>query len=137
MKFSVQTRGNYDFVNLTDIVTRHARESGVADGMVLIFVKGSTAALTVMEYEDGLMEDTREAFEKIARTRAHYRHHLKWGDYNGAGHIKSIILKPDLLGPVEKGQPDLGLYQQIVLIDFDIRPRRREIVLKFFKADKS
>lgn len=133
MRFSIQTKGHYDFVDITEKIEKIVKSSKIREGVVSVFVKGATVALTTMEYEDGLIEDLKKVFEKIAPENADYRHHLRWGDRNGAAHIKSALLKTDLVLPIENGELVLGTWQQIVLIDFDETPREREIFVKILK----
>ncbi len=133
--FRVSTKGHYDFINLTQKVKEVVEKSKVKDGIALIFVKGTTAALTIMEYEEGIMEDIKEVLEKMAPENADYKHHLKWGDRNGAAHIKSALIGPDLVVPIEEGEIQLGQWQEIVLIDFDEKEREREIVVKIIKNE--
>ncbi len=133
--FRVSTKGHYDFINLTQKVKEVVEKSKVKDGIALIFVKGTTAALTIMEYEEGIMEDIKEVLEKMAPENADYKHHLKWGDRNGAAHIKSALIGPDLVVPIEEGKIQLGQWQEIVLIDFDEKEREREIVVKIIKNE--
>lgn len=128
-RFTISTKGRGDFVDITGRVEEMVVQSGVKEGIALVFVKGSTAAVTAMEYESGLTEDIKEALEKIAPEDADYRHHKRWGDRNGAAHIRSAIIGPDLLVPIERGSLALGTWQQIVLIDFDERPRQREVII--------
>ena len=130
MKINIETRGHYDFIDITDRVSRIIEKSGVRDGIAIIFVPGSTAAITTMEYESGVIEDLKELFEKLAPEKADYKHHQRWGDRNGAAHMKSALVGPDLCVPIENGRLLLGTWQQIVLIDFDERPRNREIIVK-------
>lgn len=130
MKLKIQTKGHYDFIDITEQVAAEVEKSGIKEGAVLVFVPGSTAAITTMEYEDGLIEDLKNTFEKIAPEKADYAHHQRWGDKNGAAHIKSAIVGTDLTVPIENGKLDLGTWQQIVLIDFDERPRKREIIVR-------
>ncbi len=130
MKFTVETRGRYDFIDITEKVSLAAAELGVEEGAVVVFVPGSTAAITTMEYEEGVIEDLKDIFEKLAAEKADYKHHQKWGDKNGAAHIKSALVGTSLVVPVEKGSLVLGVWQQIVLIDFDEKPRTREIIVK-------
>lgn len=133
-KFTVSTKGHYDFVNLTDKAASVVAESGIKDGVVVVFVPGSTAGLTTMEWEEGLMEDLKTVFEKIAPEKADYKHHRKWGDRNGAAHIKSALIGTDVVVPIESGRLQLGTWQQIVLIDFDERPRKREVIVKMISG---
>lgn len=130
MKFTVNTKGHYDLINITEQVKKAVAGSGIEQGIVFVFTKGSTLALTTMEYEEGVVEDLKKVFERLAPEKAEYQHHLKWGDHNGAAHIKSALMKTDLAFPVEDNKIYLGDWQQIVLIDFDERPREREIIVK-------
>ena len=132
--FTVDTKGHADLVNVTDQVALAVGRSGVKEGAAVVFVQGSTAALTTMEYEEGLIADIREALEKLAPEDADYKHHQRWGDRNGAAHIKSALIGADLIIPIEHGKLALGTWQQIVLIDFDERPRKREVVVKILES---
>ena len=133
--FRIATKGHYDFINITQKVKEIVEKSKIKDGVALIFVKGTTAALTIMEYEEGIMKDIKEVLEKMAPENADYKHHLKWGDRNGAAHIKSALIGPDLVVPIEEGKLQLGQWQEIVLIDFDEKEREREIVVKIIKNE--
>ncbi len=133
MEFTVQTKGHYDFIDITEKVTEIARESKVANGLVVVFISGSTAAITTIEYEKGVLEDLKEVFERIAPEARDYKHHQRWGDKNGAAHIKSALVGTDLVVPIRDDKLQLGTWQQIVLIDFDERPRSREIIVKIIK----
>ena len=132
--FTVDTKGHTDLVNITDQVALAVGRSGTKEGAAVVFVRGSTAALTTMEYEEGLIADIREAHEKLAPEDADYKHHQRWGDRNGAAHIKSALIGADLTIPIEHGKLALGTWQQIVLIDFDERPRKREVVVKILES---
>jgi secondary thiamine-phosphate synthase enzyme len=134
MKFAVQTKGHYDFVNITDRVAAVVRESGIAEGLAVVFVPGSTIALTTMEYEEGSIADMKAVLEKLAPEEADYQHHRRWGDRNGAAHIKSALIGADLVIPIEHAKLALGTWQKIVLIDFDERARRREVLVTLVKA---
>ena len=133
-RISIQTKGHYDFVDITGKVTEAVKKSDILDGAAMVFVSGSTAAITTMEYESGMLEDLKEVLEKIAPEAADYKHHQRWGDHNGAAHIKAAILGPDLTVPIENGELQLGTWQQIVLIDFDEKPREREVIVKVIKG---
>ena len=130
---NISTKGHYDFIDITAQIEEIVAKSKIKDGLALVFVRGSTAALTTMEYESGLIEDLKNVFEKLAPERADYLHHQRWGDRNGAAHIKSALVGTDLTVPIEKGKLCLGTWQQIVLIDFDERARDREITVKIIK----
>jgi secondary thiamine-phosphate synthase enzyme len=134
MKLTLQTKGHDDFVDITDRVVAVVEQSGITEGIAVVFVPGSTAALTTMEYEEGSIEDAKAALERLAPEDADYQHHRRWGDRNGAAHIKSALIGADLVIPIEHGKLALGTWQQIVLIDFDERPRRREVILKLMKG---
>jgi secondary thiamine-phosphate synthase enzyme len=130
MEFTIETKGRYDFANITDKVISEVKKSGVKDGIAVIFVPGSTAAITTIEYEQGVIEDLKNVLENLAPENADYKHHEKWGDRNGAAHIKSALIGPDLTVPIKDGRLQLGTWQQITLIDFDERPRTRRIIIK-------
>lgn len=134
MKFTIKTNGHYDFIDITNEVQAAVSQSGLKDGVAVVFVPGSTAAITTIEYESGVIEDLIEVFEQIAPENADYKHHQRWGDKNGAAHIKSALVGPDFYTPVSQGKLDLGTWQQIVLIDFDEKPRAREIIVKAIKS---
>jgi secondary thiamine-phosphate synthase enzyme len=124
---TVHTRGNGDTHDLTQAVARIVRESGVSDGIVVLFAIGSTAALTTIEFEPGAVADLQTAFEKIAPRHGEYEHHLRWGDDNGNAHVRAALLGPSLTVPFVAGQLVLGTWQQIILVDFDTRPRQRQV----------
>jgi secondary thiamine-phosphate synthase enzyme len=126
---SIQTQGRYDFIDITSQVAEAVKVSKVQEGAAVIFVSGSTAAITTMEYETGIIQDLKEVFENLAPEAKNYHHHQRWGDHNGAAHIKAALVGPDLTVPIENGQLQLGTWQQIVLIDFDERPRNRDITI--------
>ena len=132
MKIEVSTKGFNDIVNITDKVGEVVSKSNVKDGLAVIFVPHQTCAISALEYEDGLIADLKEALEKVAPVSGKYQHDKKWGDGNGAAHIRASFLKPDLSVPVEDGRLVLGSWQQIILIDFDNRPRQRQIIIKAF-----
>jgi secondary thiamine-phosphate synthase enzyme len=95
-----------------------------------VFTPGSTAALTTIEYESGVVRDLIEAIERIAPKDMDYRHDERWGDGNGYAHVRSALLGPSLTVPITKGRLALGTWQQIVLIDFDNRPRKRQVIVQ-------
>ena len=127
----VETHGNTDVVDLTGRIRELLAAEGMHEGSVLVFAVGSTAAITTVEYEPGLVEtDLKATFEKIAPYAARYAHNKTWGDDNGAAHLRASLVGPSLVVPFSEGRLLLGTWQQIVLIDFDTRPRRREVVLQ-------
>lgn len=129
-RFTVITRGNTDIVDVTPRVAQIAGSAGLNQGVVTVFVIGSTAGITTLEYEPGLVADMRQMFERLAPQTAQYQHNLRWGDDNGHSHLRASLLGPTLVVPLVDGQLLLGTWQQIVLIDFDVRPRTREIVVQ-------
>jgi secondary thiamine-phosphate synthase enzyme len=130
MKFSIATRGFNDIIDITDQVSEIVNASGVKEGVCLISCPGSTCGITTLEYESGLIADLKKIFDKIAPVSKDYEHCKKWGDCNGYAHVRSALLKPFLTVPIEGGGLLLGTWQQIAFIDFDNRPRQREINVK-------
>lgn len=130
MKFKLSTKGFNDIIDITPKVSKIVRNSKVKDGICLVFCPGSTCGITTIEFEDGAVSDLKRALEKIAPMNKDYEHCKKWGDCNGYAHIRSALLKPNFCCPVENGDLVLGTWQQIVFIDFDNRPRERELVIK-------
>lgn len=127
-KLTLPTNGNGDTIDITPGVERAIKETQLASGVVTLFVVGSTAALTTIEYEDGAVNDLSRAIERIAPRGMEYEHHLRWGDDNGHSHVRAALLGPSLSIPFVGGRLTLGTWQQIILIDFDTRPRQREVV---------
>lgn len=127
---TVNTSGETDIIDLTPQVADLLRETHLKSGEVLLFVPGSTASITTMEYEDGLINDLRRAIEKIAPRGIPYDHDRRWGDGNGYSHVRAALLGPSLVVPFEEGRLLLGTWQQIILLDFDNRPRNRRILLR-------
>jgi secondary thiamine-phosphate synthase enzyme len=129
MELEFSTKGFNQILDITSEVTQTVEKSGVQDGVAHLFVSGSTAALTTIEYEPGALEDLKRALEQIAPMNAPYAHNEAWGDGNGYAHLRAALLKPDLCVPIRGGRLALGTWQQIVLMDFDNRPRHRKILL--------
>jgi secondary thiamine-phosphate synthase enzyme len=125
---SVDTKGEGDIVNITGEVERALRESRVKEGLVHLFVTGSTAALTTIEYEPGVLEDLKRSLSLLAPPDIPYSHDGRWGDGNGRSHVKAAIVGPSLTLPVGKGMLDCGTWQQIVLLELDIRPSRHRTI---------
>jgi secondary thiamine-phosphate synthase enzyme len=126
----VATRGDDEMLDLTAKVQAVVSKHGYREGQALVFVSGSTAGLTTVEYEPGLLQDLPAAFERIAPRGLRYHHEDTWHDGNGHSHVRASLLGPSLTVPFRDGQLLLGTWQQIVLIDFDNRPRRREVVVQ-------
>jgi secondary thiamine-phosphate synthase enzyme len=126
----VATRGQGDAHDITDVVSRIVGESRIANGLATVFVVGSTAAVTTIEFEPGAVADLNRLFEQIAPRHAEYRHHLRWGDDNGSSHVRAALLGPSLTVPFADGKLLVGTWQQIILLELDTRPRKREIVVQ-------
>jgi secondary thiamine-phosphate synthase enzyme len=128
-EIQVRTKGNCDIIDITPQAAELIAESGVSNGTITLFNIGSTAGITTTEYEPGLVKhDIKAAFEKIAPANGRYVHEETWHDDNGHAHVSSSLLGPSLVVPVVEGQLTLGTWQQIILVDFDTRPRSRTIV---------
>jgi len=130
MRFSIRTKGFNDIVDITDQVSEMVAKSKIKDGICLISCPGSTCGITTIEYDPNLLEDFKEFLEKVAPSNRSYRHDETWGDKNAYSHIRSALIKPFLTVPIEDGNLVLGQWQNLVLIDFDNRPREREIIIK-------
>jgi len=129
-RIHLSTRGNSDMVDITDQVAAVVEKRGFEEGSALVFVVGSTAGLTTIEYEPGLVKDFPALFEKLAPQGARYHHEDTWHDGNGHSHVRASLLGPSLTVPFSGGKLLLGTWQQILLVDFDNRPREREIVVQ-------
>lgn len=126
--FQISTRGDADVIDVTTSVSEAIRRAGLNSGTVTVFAPGATAGVTTIEYEPGLVEDVDDLFERIAPTAHHYQHNLRWQDGNGHSHVRASLLGPSLTVPFNDGKLELGIWQQVVVIDFDNRARTREIV---------
>ena len=129
-KINLSTKGDTDIINITDNVEEILSKSGLKNGSINVFVPGSTGGITTVEYEPGLVHDLKIFFEKIAPKQGSYQHNLRWQDGNGYAHVRASFLGPSLTIPFENGSLMLGTWQQIIRIDFDNRPRNREIVVQ-------
>ncbi len=126
----VQTTGRTDIFDLTPQVSRQVNESSVENGAVTLFTPGSTAALTTIEFESGVINDLKKAIERIAPEDIYYEHNERWQDGNGYSHVRAALVGPSLHIPIIAGTMTLGTWQQIVLLDFDNRPRNRRIIVQ-------
>jgi secondary thiamine-phosphate synthase enzyme len=124
------TTGGTDVLDVTSEASEFVASSEIRDGVLLVFTPGSTAGVTTLEYEAGAVSDLKRALEFLAPREQHYEHNRRWGDGNGFSHVRSALLGPSLSVPVTEGRLDLGTWQQIVLCDFDNRPRTRRITFK-------
>lgn len=129
-RIRVQTRGNCEIVDITDRVSCAVKGSGLRAGTVTIFIAGSTAGVTTVEYEPGLIADLQTAFERLAPQGLDYQHNNRWGDGNGHSHVRASLLGSSMVLPFADGNLMLGTWQQVVVIDFDNRSRTREIILQ-------
>jgi len=129
-KLTEKTQGFCDIVDITPKVQERIRKEKVQNGLATLFVSGSTAGLTTIEYEPGLVQDLKEVLEKLIPSDKRYHHDDRWGDDNGFSHLRASLFGPSVQIPIEAGRLLLGTWQQIVLLDFDNRPRTREIVLQ-------
>jgi secondary thiamine-phosphate synthase enzyme len=127
---SLSTKGFCDIINITPQVFSILKQSSVADGLVTVFCPGSTGSITTIEYESGVVQDLKDALERIAPSDIPYAHDRRWGDGNGFSHVRAALMKPSLTIPLVSGKLTLGTWQQIVFIDFDNRSRHREIVVQ-------
>lgn len=134
MKFSVSTKGFCDIIDITDKVKEAVKKEKVKDGFCLVFSPGSTVAITTIEFESQLLKDFKELMEKLVPSDKKYHHDDVWGEANGFSHLRSSLIGPSLLAPIEGGELLLGTWQQIVLLDFDRRERKREVIVKVFSS---
>ncbi len=129
-QIEVSTRGHADVVDLTAKLRAVIAEAGLAAGTATLFVTGSTASISTIEFEPGAVKDIGRILEQIAPERGHWDHHATWGCDNGAAHARACLMGPSLTVPFAGGRPLLGTWQQVVLLDFDTRPRQRSIVVQ-------
>lgn len=127
---SLQTRGDTDIHDITDKVTEAVRASRMQNGTVTVFCPSSTSGVTTIEYESGALSDLRRLFNEIIPPNRDYAHNARWGDGNGHAHVRAALLGPSLNIPFVNGQLVLGTWQQIIYVDFDNRPRSRELVVQ-------
>lgn len=133
----IQTKGNCHIVDMTPDIQKAILKSGLTDGTVTLFNVGSTAGITTIEYEPGLVNhDINAAFEKIAPQNGRYEHELTWHDDNGHAHVRATLLGPSLTVPFCQKKLTLGTWQQICLIDFDTRSRTRTIVCQMIGEEQ-
>lgn len=126
----LETQGNADIVDITGEVMEAVNKSELMDGVATIFCPSATSALTTIEYESGCVSDLRRLFDEIVDPSRTYQHNLRWQDGNGHSHVRAALLGPSLSVPFVQQQLTLGTWQQIIYVDFDNRPRRRELVVQ-------
>lgn len=125
----ISTKGYADCHNITKEVQEAVSASGIKSGIVTVFIPGSTAGLTTIEYEEGAVSDFVEAIERLIPQGIEYKHDKKWGDGNGFSHVRASFLGPSITVPLVNGELQLGTWQQIMLIDFDNRSRNRKYLI--------
>ena len=128
--FSFSTQAEMDVVDVTDDVAGILSESGIKDGVVILFIPGSTGALTTIEYEPGLVDDIREFMERMVPKDHAYHHEKRWHDSNGHSHVRASLVGPSVAVPFREKRLMLGTWQQIVFLDFDVRAREREVIVQ-------
>ena len=128
-RIKLSTKGNGTLINITDRVSEKLQQCKLTIGNVTVFVVGSTAAITTFEYEPGLSKDMLEFYDKLAPEKKPYHHDATWGDANGFSHVRAAFTGPSLTIPFEQGRLLLGTWQQVVLAEFDNRPRERTIII--------
>jgi secondary thiamine-phosphate synthase enzyme len=127
---SINTKGFCDIIDINSHVLSIVKRSLIANGLVTIFCPGSTGSITTIEYESGVLQDLKDALERIAPSDIPYEHNERWGDGNGFSHVRAALMKPSLTVPLVNGELTLGTWQQIVFIDFDNRDRYRDIIVQ-------
>ena len=128
---NIPTRGNTDIINITEEVDSKLKQKKIKNGIVNVSIAGSTAGFTTCEYEPGLIQDLKDIFEKLIPQDGKYAHNETWQDGNGHSHLRASLLGPSVTIPFSDNSLILGMWQQIVFIDFDNRPRKRKITLQF------
>ena len=126
----IKSKSENDIIEITDEVTKTVKESKIQNGAVVVFVVGSTAAITTIEYEPGLQKDFPEMLSRLAPKDIEYAHDNTWHDGNGHSHVRASLIGPGITIPFVEGRLTLGIWQQIVLIEMDTRPRERKIIIQ-------
>lgn len=130
ININLNTKGNADILDITEHVSRAVADSGLSDGVITVFSPSATSGLTTIEYESGCISDLRRLFDEIIDPGRHYAHNARWGDGNGHSHIRAALIGASFSVPFVNGRLTLGTWQQIIFVDFDNRPRRRELVVQ-------
>jgi secondary thiamine-phosphate synthase enzyme len=128
--FILETGGETDIIDITDQIEQILDKSNMSNGTATVFVEGSTAGITTIEFEAGLLQDLREAYERLAPRSGYYAHNERWGDGNGFAHVRASMTRQDMSIPFIRKKLILGTWQQVILVDFDNRPRKREITVQ-------
>ena len=125
----LETEGHCDVHDITGRLQVEVQASDLRSGQLLVFVPGSTAGVTTVEFEPGLVRDIQEFFQKLIPEGPDYHHHATWGDDNGSSHVRAALLGSSLTIPFHEGHLLIGTWQQVVVVDFDTRPRKRRVVV--------
>ncbi|RKZ24280.1 YjbQ family protein [bacterium] len=126
---TIETKGFSHIIDITNQLESAVEESGIENGTALVFVPGSTGGVTTIEYEPGLLKDFPELMEKLIPSNRSYHHDQTWHDGNGFSHLRSSLIGTSLVLPIYRGSVIHGTWQQVVIVDFDNRPRRRNVVI--------
>lgn len=129
-RIALRTQGNAHTIDITQEVAQAVQRSGLRHGIVTVFTPGSTCGLTTIEYEPGAVADLQRVLDEIVPPDRDYEHHKRWGDYNGHSHVRSALVGCSITVPFVDGRLTLGTWQQVVFMDFDTHPRRRELVVQ-------
>jgi len=128
-EFKLETKGEIEIIDITDKIREYINKSGIKNGIALIFTPGSTAAIATIEYEPNLIEDFKNAINKLI-SKGMWRHPI-----NAHSHLRATLLSQSLSIPIVNGEPALGTWQQVVFIEFDTRPRNRRVIIQILGAD--
>lgn len=126
----ISTKGNCDMIDITGPIAEEIAESNINSGIATIFITGSTAGVTTIEYESGVIKDYKDMWDRNVPMNISYQHDQRWGDGNGYSHVRASLLGPSLVVPFTNKKMMLGTWQQIVVVDFDNRARSREIIVQ-------
>jgi secondary thiamine-phosphate synthase enzyme len=129
-EMTLQSRGNCDIIDVTSEVANHVEKSGIDNGIVTLFVVGSTAGITTIEHEPNLLSDFNDMWDRVIPQNIPYQHNKTWGDGNGHSHVRASTLGASLTVPFVNKRLTLGTWQQIIFVDFDNRPRSRKIAIQ-------
>jgi secondary thiamine-phosphate synthase enzyme len=129
-EINIKSKGENDIIDITEHVQKVVSESKLKEGICLVFVPGSTGGITTIEYEPGLKKDLPRILQKIAPKDEHYDHHETWHDDNGHSHIRASLIGPSITLPIKEGKIIHGTWQQIVFIELDTSPRKRNIIVQ-------
>lgn len=129
-KATTASQGFCDIIDITDTIDAKLNESGLTNGNITVFINGATASVTSIEYESGAVEDLKDTIEKLVPQNNNYKHNLRWNDGNGFSHVRASLLGPSITIPFKDQELLTGTWQQIILIDFDNKPRTREYIIQ-------